>query len=78
MCPIWDLDWAFGYAIKPRKHFTHPTESLFVSGNSKGTAFFSRIAHDPAIQEIYKTKWMQFKAMFNSFNKILLHFFLLL
>lgn len=62
MGPIWDFDWAFGYAIKPRKHFTHPTESLFVPGKSKGTAFFSRIAHDPAIQEIYKTKWVQFKA----------------
>ena len=62
MGPIWDFDWAFGYAFKPRKHFTHPNESLFVPGNSAGTKFFSRIAQDPAIQEIYSVEWPRFKA----------------
>jgi hypothetical protein len=61
MGPIWDFDWAFVYAIKPRKHFTHPNESLFVPGNSNGTKFFSRIADNPAIQAIYNTEWLRFK-----------------
>lgn len=60
MGPIWDFDWAFGYE-GTGTHFVNPNRSLFWSDSSKGTAFFAKIAKDPAIHELFKTEWPKFK-----------------
>lgn len=61
MGPIWDFDWAFGYEGR-YTHFVEPTRDLFWSGTSKGTVFFSRLMHDPAVKSLFKQKWNQFRA----------------
>ncbi|MDP5120050.1 MAG: CotH kinase family protein [Spirosomaceae bacterium] len=60
MGPIWDFDWAFSYE-QNRVHYVNPQRPLFWQGNSKGTTFFERIANDPKIKALVKTKWLNFR-----------------
>ncbi len=62
MGPIWDFDWAFGYE-GTHQHFVNPTRNLFWTGGKAGlgTAFFTRLLQDPAIQQEFKTQWPKFR-----------------
>lgn len=61
MGPIWDFDWAFGYE-ENYKHFENPYRNLFWPHRATGKFFFLRIMQDPAIKDLFKTKWVDFKA----------------
>lgn len=65
---IWDFDWAFSYE-QNRVHYVNPQRPLFWQGNSKGTTFFERIANDPKIKALVKTKWLNFRE--NDFAKLI-------
>lgn len=64
MGPIWDFDWAFGYEWS-YTHFVAPNRNLFWTGEKagRGTAFFAKIMSDPAIGDVFKTKWAKFKEL---------------
>jgi spore coat protein CotH len=51
MGPLWDFDWAFGYAGSGHTYFSSPL------GRSGRQDFFQRFFDDPAFTNLYKQHW---------------------
>ena len=58
--PLWDFDWAFGYAESGHVYFRNPQKRIFepnYSGTEIGRRFFRRFMNDPQFRARYKARW---------------------
>ncbi len=60
MGPIWDFDWAYSFEGSS-SYFSRFNRSLYWSGTSTGTRFFSKMMSDPRIKTLIKQKWVAFR-----------------
>ncbi len=69
---VWDFDWAFGYDSPYRVHYDlRYADKPLLSGSKAGTIFFQRIMSDPAIQSLFKQKWISFRE--DGFDDLIKH-----
>lgn len=61
MGPVWDFDWGFDYNDDTKTHFDNAEGALLRPYGERGTRFFSRFLEDPAVRDLYKRKWNQFR-----------------
>lgn len=66
--PIWDFDWAYGYAPK---HFENATVPFLESGEGVliGAKFINRLVSDPKVKEALRKHWAEYRAQ--HFNNLL-------
>lgn len=58
--PLWDFDWAFGYAESGHVYFQNPQKRIFepnYTGAEIGRRFFRRFMNDPQFLARYKARW---------------------
>jgi hypothetical protein len=60
MGPLWDFDWAFGYAESGHTYFRNPQQRMFYpgyKGTETGRRFFCHFMDDPQFRAKYRERW---------------------
>lgn len=68
--PVWDFDWAFGYAEYGFEYFKHPTREVLYSNRNKmwgnsalGETFVLEFFKDSEFRKAYKARWNEVKPL---------------